>query len=156
MFGSTAILPPRTNRWAVAKVLADCIRVKVGACQNAIYWGYMLTIVMLDLQICKLYLYNNEHAMALSHHSSHMRMFSDLSRGWGIGEETFEFWSWLARQCVSYPSPPVSGHSISIYIDTVYLPNFSNKAHVQPSRYPTIPLPLAPLIRRSKMSHGVR
>ncbi|TCD61939.1 hypothetical protein EIP91_007679 [Steccherinum ochraceum] len=76
MFGSTAILPPRTKRWAEAKVLADCVSVK----------------------ICKLYLYNNEHSMALAHHNSHMRKFSDLSRGWGIGEETFEFWSWLARQ----------------------------------------------------------
>ncbi|KAH8087832.1 Gryzun, putative trafficking through golgi-domain-containing protein [Cristinia sonorae] len=76
MFGSTAILPPRTKRWAEGKVLADCISVK----------------------ICKLYLYNKEHAMALAHHSAHMRKFSDLSRGWGIGEETFEFWSWLSRQ----------------------------------------------------------
>ncbi|KAI0827923.1 Gryzun, putative trafficking through golgi-domain-containing protein [Trametes gibbosa] len=76
MFGSTAILPPRTKRWAEAKVLADCINVK----------------------IVKLYLYNNEHALALSHQNSHMRKFADFSRGWGIGEETFEFWSWLARQ----------------------------------------------------------
>ncbi|OBZ70000.1 Trafficking protein particle complex subunit 11 [Grifola frondosa] len=76
MFGSTAILPPRTKRWAEAKVLADCI----------------------SLKIVKLYLYNNEHALALSHHNSHMRKFADFSRGWGIGEETFEFWSWLARQ----------------------------------------------------------
>ena len=29
MFGSTAILPPRTKRWAEAKVIADCISVKV-------------------------------------------------------------------------------------------------------------------------------
>lgn len=28
----------------------------------------------------------------------HVRRFADLSRGWGIGEETFEFWSWVARQ----------------------------------------------------------
>ncbi|TFY61713.1 hypothetical protein EVJ58_g4338 [Rhodofomes roseus] len=76
MFGSTAILPPRTKRWAEAKVLADCI----------------------NLKICKLYLYNNEHSLALAHHNSHMRKFADFSRGWGIGEETFEFWSWLARQ----------------------------------------------------------
>ncbi|KAJ7593749.1 Gryzun, putative trafficking through golgi-domain-containing protein [Mycena floridula] len=76
MFGSTAILPPRTKRWAEAKVLADCINVKIS----------------------KLYLYNNEHALALSHHSTHMRKFGDFSRGWGIGEETFEFWSWIARQ----------------------------------------------------------
>ena len=52
-------------------------------------------------QIVKLYLYNNEHALALSNHNSHMRKFADFSRGWGIGEETFEFWSWLARQWVS-------------------------------------------------------
>lgn len=49
-------------------------------------------------QVTKLYLYNNEHALALSHHSTHIRKFSDFSRGWGIGEETFEFWSWVARQ----------------------------------------------------------
>ncbi|KAI6095077.1 Foie gras liver health family 1-domain-containing protein [Pisolithus sp. B1] len=76
MFGSTAILPPRTKRWAEAKVLADTINVK----------------------ITKFYLYNNEHALALSHHNSHMRRFADFSRGWGIGEETFEYWSWMARQ----------------------------------------------------------
>ena len=29
MFGSTAILPPRTKRWAEAKVLVDCINIKV-------------------------------------------------------------------------------------------------------------------------------
>jgi hypothetical protein len=78
MFGSTAILPPRTKRWAEAKVLADCINVKVS----------------------KLYLYNNEHALALSHHNTHVRRFADFSRGWGIGEETYEFWSWMARQLV--------------------------------------------------------
>ncbi|KAF8435107.1 Gryzun, putative trafficking through golgi-domain-containing protein [Boletus edulis BED1] len=76
MFGSTAILPPRTKRWAEAKVLADTINFK----------------------ITKLYLYNNEHALALSNHNLHMRRFADFSRGWGIGEETFEYWSWMARQ----------------------------------------------------------
>lgn len=45
-----------------------------------------------------MYLYNNEHALALSHHNTHIRQFGDFSRGWGIGEETFEFWSWVARQ----------------------------------------------------------
>jgi hypothetical protein len=29
MFGSPAILPPRTKRWAEAKVLADTINIKV-------------------------------------------------------------------------------------------------------------------------------
>ncbi|KAG7091150.1 hypothetical protein E1B28_010203 [Marasmius oreades] len=76
MFGSIIILSPRTKRWAEAKVLADCINIK----------------------ITKLYLYNNEHALAVSHHTTHMRRFGDFSRGWGIGEETYEYWSWMARQ----------------------------------------------------------
>lgn len=29
MFGSIVMLPPRTKRWAEAKVLADCISIKV-------------------------------------------------------------------------------------------------------------------------------
>ncbi|KAF9243228.1 Foie gras liver health family 1-domain-containing protein [Melanogaster broomeanus] len=89
MFGSTAILPPRTKRWAEAKVLADTVNFK----------------------ITKLYLYNNEHALALSHHNLHMRRFADFSRGWGIGEETFEYWSWMARQWVSFilSKPPYHG-----------------------------------------------
>ena len=27
-----------------------------------------------------------------------MRQFADFSRRWGIGKETFEYWSWMARQ----------------------------------------------------------
>ncbi|KAJ7478961.1 hypothetical protein FB451DRAFT_1395573 [Mycena latifolia] len=53
MFGSTAILPPRTKRWAEAKVLADCI--------NS----------------------SNEHTLALSHHNTDIRKFGDFSRGRG-------------------------------------------------------------------------
>ncbi|CAE6461506.1 unnamed protein product [Rhizoctonia solani] len=76
MFGSTALLPPRTKRWAEAKVLADCVTVK----------------------ICKLYLYHNLTNRALSHFNRHLHRFAELSRGWGIGDETYEFWSWMARQ----------------------------------------------------------
>ncbi|KAL0578934.1 hypothetical protein V5O48_003082 [Marasmius crinis-equi] len=83
MFGSIIILPPRTKRWAEAKVLADCINIKVHRSM---------------LQITKLYLYNNENSLALSHHTTHMRRFGDFSRGWGIGEDTYEYWSWMARQ----------------------------------------------------------
>jgi hypothetical protein len=51
-----------------------------------------------------------------------LKRFGDLSRGWGIGEETFEYWSSLSRQYrifaellemaqadnlrIPYPSPP--------------------------------------------------
>ncbi|KAG9036541.1 hypothetical protein FRB95_008596 [Tulasnella sp. JGI-2019a] len=76
MFGSTAILPPRTKRWAEAKVLADCIAFK----------------------LVKLYLYHSEPHLALTTFNHHVARFAEMSRGWGIGEETFEFWSWLARQ----------------------------------------------------------
>jgi trafficking protein particle complex subunit 11 len=89
MFGSATTLPARTKRWAEAKVLADSMNVK----------------------ICKLYLYNAEHSLALLQHNAHVRKFSDLSRGWGIGEETFEFWSWVARQCVEIGS--LSLHSLT-------------------------------------------
>ncbi|KAH9944784.1 Gryzun, putative trafficking through golgi-domain-containing protein [Amylocystis lapponica] len=98
MFGSTAILPPRTKRWAEAKVLADAVNVK----------------------ICKLYLYNNEHALALAHHNSHMRKFADFSRGWGIGEETFEFWSWLARQHRVFAELLEQGTHSTLRIPTQY------------------------------------
>lgn len=28
----------------------------------------------------------------------HANRFRDLCNGWGIGDETFEFWSWMAKQ----------------------------------------------------------
>ena len=78
---SLAPLAPRTKRWAEAKVLSDCINIK----------------------IVKLFLYNNEHSLACAQHHSHIGLFSDMSeRLWGIGESTFEFWSWVGRQSVSF------------------------------------------------------
>ncbi|KAK0459106.1 Gryzun, putative trafficking through golgi-domain-containing protein [Desarmillaria tabescens] len=117
MFGSISILPPRTKRWAEAKVLADCINIK----------------------ITKLYLYNNEHSLALSHHNTHIRKFGDLSRGWGIGEETFEYWSWVARQyrilaelleqgshtTLSLPSHRPAAYNTTLYSSTVQNPSSS-------------------------------
>ncbi|ORX39862.1 Foie gras liver health family 1-domain-containing protein [Kockovaella imperatae] len=76
MFASTQTLPPRTKRWAEAKVLADCVAVK----------------------ICKLILYEGGGPKVLGPFFVHLKRFGDLSRGWGIGEDTFEFWSWIARQ----------------------------------------------------------
>ena len=51
-------------------------------------------------QICKVLLYEGEGSKVLEPFFVHLKRFSDLSRGWGIGEETFEFWSWIARQSV--------------------------------------------------------
>lgn len=76
MFSSTQTLPPRTKRWAEAKVLADCVA----------------------MRICRLLLYGPDAPKVLGPFFVHLKRFGDLSRGWGIGEETFEFWSWIGRQ----------------------------------------------------------
>ena len=93
MFASTQTLPPRTKRWAEAKVLADCVAVRVSE------RGAEEADTETDLhQICKLLLYEGDVTKVLGPYFVHLKRFGDLSRGWGIGEETFEFWSWIARQ----------------------------------------------------------
>ncbi|KAG2336114.1 hypothetical protein BDR05DRAFT_1006147 [Suillus weaverae] len=104
MFGSTAILPPRTKRWAEAKVLADTI---------------------LSVKITKLYLYNHERLLALLHHNSHMRRFTDFSWGWGIGEETFQYWSWMARQHRILAELLEQGSNSSLMFPTNSLPSLT-------------------------------
>lgn len=76
MFNSTAVLPPRTKRWAEAKVLVDCINFKIS----------------------KLYLYSNEPTRAMYQFNKHIHKFRELCNGWGIGDETYEFWAWLSKQ----------------------------------------------------------
>ncbi|GAA5977298.1 hypothetical protein JCM11641_000058 [Rhodosporidiobolus odoratus] len=76
MFAQPGLLPQRTKRWAEAKVLADCVSVKVS----------------------KLYLYLNDPSRALARLNQHVYRFRELSNSWQIGEETFEFWSWLSKQ----------------------------------------------------------
>ncbi|EUC61804.1 glutathione transferase omega-1 [Rhizoctonia solani AG-3 Rhs1AP] len=130
MFGSTALLPPRTKRWAEAKVLADCVTVK----------------------ICKLYLYHNLTNRALSHFNRHLHRFAELSRGWGIGDETYEFWSWMARQHRIFAellehglrnglqihslAPPPLPHSLPSHPPPSPL-GHSSKASISPSPTPT-------------------
>ena len=51
MFASITTLPPRTKRWAEAKVLADCIDIKVPIAQTANYgppnhWLDMQTLLV--------------------------------------------------------------------------------------------------------------
>ncbi|EJT96878.1 hypothetical protein DACRYDRAFT_112219 [Dacryopinax primogenitus] len=76
MFSSTAILPPRTKRWAEAKVLADTVSFK----------------------IVKFHLYQSTPHAAVRQFRAHLSRFTELSRGWGMGEETSDFWGWAARQ----------------------------------------------------------
>ncbi|GAK66435.1 glutathione transferase omega-1 [Moesziomyces antarcticus] len=76
LLGSTLMLPPRTKRWAEAKVLADTLCVR----------------------ICKLALYADDAEGAAAYFRRHLARFTDLSTGWGIGAMTFEYWSWLGKQ----------------------------------------------------------
>ena len=76
LLGSTLMLPPRTKRWAEAKVLADT----------------------LSARICKLLLYADDGEGAAIFFRRHLSRFTELSTGWGIGAMTFEYWSWLSKQ----------------------------------------------------------
>ncbi|GAA5897386.1 hypothetical protein JCM8208_003259 [Rhodotorula glutinis] len=76
LFAQPDLLGARTKRWAEAKVLADCVSIKVS----------------------KMYLYLNEPARALAQLNRHVSRFRELSGSWQIGDDTFEFWSWLSKQ----------------------------------------------------------
>ncbi|WWD15882.1 hypothetical protein CI109_100306 [Kwoniella shandongensis] len=106
MFSSTTTLPPRTKRWAEAKVLADCVAVR----------------------ICKLILYGNEGPKVLTPFFVHLKRFGDLSRGWGIGEETFEFWSWIARQYRIFAELLEMGQQAGLRIASLAPPVFPTAA----------------------------
>ena len=74
----TAQLQARTKRWAEAKVLIDCIIVK----------------------ICKLYLYSGNSPYALTTYRHHVKRFATISEEkWKIGPDSFEYWSWASKQC---------------------------------------------------------
>lgn len=34
----------------------------------------------------------------MAHFNRHLRRLTELSHNWGIGEDSFEFWSWAGRQ----------------------------------------------------------
>lgn len=53
---------------------------------------------MLISQVAKMYLYLNDPSHGLSQLNRHVFLFRQLSESWSIGEETFEFWSWLSKQ----------------------------------------------------------
>ncbi|CAG8671699.1 3712_t:CDS:10, partial [Acaulospora morrowiae] len=69
-------LPIRNKRWTEARVLADCI----------------------NLKICKLNMYIDSPSAALVQLNKHVSTFNELYNTLGIGEDTFEYWSWLSKQ----------------------------------------------------------
>lgn len=67
----------RTKRWAEARVLADCIIVK----------------------ICKMYLYAGNAEFAVQTYREHIRRLSGISaEKWSMDETSFEYWSWECKQ----------------------------------------------------------
>ncbi|GJJ77822.1 trafficking protein particle complex subunit 11 [Entomortierella parvispora] len=83
MFAVTSSITPgasglqaRTKRWAEAKVLADC----------------------LCLKICKFHLYLDAPSTAFFHFRRHLIVFKALSTSWRMGDDSFEYWAWLGKQ----------------------------------------------------------
>jgi hypothetical protein len=76
------------------------------------------------VQICRLYLYAGECQKALESFYVHVKRFSDFSRGWGIGEETFEYWSWMARQYRSFAELVELAAQNGVQIPSITLPAF--------------------------------
>ncbi|KAF8936614.1 hypothetical protein BGZ58_003967 [Dissophora ornata] len=83
MFAVTSTITPgaqglqaRTKRWAEAKVLADC----------------------LCLKICKFHLYLDAASTALFYFRRHLIVFKAFSESWKMGDDSFEYWAWLTKQ----------------------------------------------------------
>ncbi|CAO1630044.1 unnamed protein product [Sympodiomycopsis kandeliae] len=127
MLGSTMLLPPRTKRWAEAKVLSDT----------------------LSIRITRLLLYADDGAAALAQFKSHISRFVELSSGWGIGDATFEFWSWLAKQyrlmgdlvreaVKENPGSPLPPFELPVHISQ--LPSFLLHPHIADNarNYPSL------------------
>lgn len=67
----------RTKRWAEARVLADCLIVKIS----------------------KMYLYSGNAEYAVLTHHHHVRRMSHISASkWGMDQTSFEYWSWESKQ----------------------------------------------------------
>jgi hypothetical protein len=95
LFGIKDALPPRTKRWLEAKVLADCIAVKVSLLSSK---SGPTTDDLCGGQICRLAFYRNDAVSALTFFHQHLNKFGEFSVAWGIGKDSFEFWSWIGRQ----------------------------------------------------------
>ncbi|KAI7870632.1 Gryzun, putative trafficking through golgi-domain-containing protein [Spinellus fusiger] len=69
-------LSARGKRWTDARTLADCINIK----------------------ICRFHLYLNDPSAALAQMNVHLHLFQTYSNAWGMGEQSFEYWTWLSKQ----------------------------------------------------------
>lgn len=89
------VIAPRTKRWAEAKVLADCIAIKVEAFLRSRHTELIFP------QILAHHLSPPAAPrLTVAHFNSHIQTFSDFLKAWGMDENGWEFWSWRARQWV--------------------------------------------------------
>jgi hypothetical protein len=66
-------------------------------CQGAVVAQQPLQLTR-SVKIFKLYLYLDDSTRAASQVNKHLHRFRGLCDGWGIGDATFEFWSWTSKQ----------------------------------------------------------
>ncbi|KAE8207953.1 hypothetical protein CF327_g7215 [Tilletia walkeri] len=116
LLGDTRVLPPRTKRWAEAKALADSLVIRIargwlllgleahtftvpvpsgeGSAGDA--EGPPLPEKTKQIQV---HLPSREAwERALGTFRAHLKRFGELSNGWGMGESTGEWWSWVGKQ----------------------------------------------------------
>ncbi|KAJ3768402.1 hypothetical protein FB446DRAFT_707050 [Lentinula raphanica] len=91
--------PPRTKRWAEARVLGDTMNIK----------------------IVKIYLYNNETALAVAQQRAHMGTFPVVV-GLGGKEGTYEYWSWMCRMWRVFGELVAEGMSTGTILVPVHKP----------------------------------
>ncbi|KAI9492284.1 Gryzun, putative trafficking through golgi-domain-containing protein [Zychaea mexicana] len=104
-------LPIRSKRWEEARMLVDCISIK----------------------ICSFYLYMNDPSGALSQLNGHLHMIQSYASVWGTGEQSFEYWAWLSKQYRIFGDliETAAQHGFKIPIPTAYMaaPGSPNASH---------------------------
>ncbi|KAL9940851.1 hypothetical protein V8E36_000339 [Tilletia maclaganii] len=113
LLGDTRVLPPRTKRWAEAKALADTLVIRIA--RGWLLLGLEAHTFTIPIPAgegradapptpektrpIQVHLPSREAwERALGVFRAHLRRFEELSNGWGMGESTGEWWSWVGKQ----------------------------------------------------------
>ncbi|KAK0539465.1 hypothetical protein OC834_000020 [Tilletia horrida] len=113
LLGDTRVLPPRTKRWAEAKALADSLVVRIA--RGWLLLGLEAHTFTVPVppgegsadapptpektRQVQVHLPSREAwERALGVFRAHLKRFEELSNGWGMGESTGEWWSWVGKQ----------------------------------------------------------
>ncbi|CAD7063066.1 unnamed protein product [Tilletia caries] len=114
LIGDTRVLPPRTKRWAEAKALADSLVIRIA--RGWLLLGLEAHTFTVPVPAgeggdadappppektkqIQVHLPSREAwERALGVFRAHLKRFGELSNGWGMGESTGEWWSWVGKQ----------------------------------------------------------